>query len=311
MLPEVKAFIAEMEALNAPKLTDLPIEEMRGAFAISAKMFDADGPHVAHVSDHAVPGPAGDIAVRLYDPAPGTTTPTQAVVYYHGGGFLVGTLDSHDGFCRRIAAKLRMPVLAVDYRLAPEHIFPAAIEDSVAATRWAAVHLSTVLGRDVIGLITCGDSAGGNLATVVPLELPVTGGAPIVLQVLLYPVTDCARQYPSEVTNGKGMLLETEGMEMFIKGYCPDESQREDPRLSPMFAQDVGALPPAIVVVAELDPLHDEGLAYAEKLKAAGVSVTVRAEAGIVHGFYTMTKAFPTGLKMTDEMLSLVNNTLA
>lgn len=310
MLPEVKAFLDLVASLNAPKLIDLPLEEMREQFSASSA-FDEDGPAIAHISDREVQGSGGAIPIRVYDPAPGSDGATRAMVYYHGGGFVVGALNSHDGVCQRLASGLNIPVVAVDYRLAPEHPFPAAYDDSLAVTRWAATDLAKIIERPVSGLICCGDSAGGNLAAAIPLNDAQTGGAPIDLQVLLYPVTDMAMQYPSYERNGTGLMLEKEGMEFFADAYCPQGVDRKDPRVSPMYGTQLSHLPPAIVVVAELDPLRDEGVAYAEKLEAAGIPVTLREEAGILHGFYTMTKAFPTGLKHTDSLIALIKDTLA
>lgn len=310
MLPEVRAFLDQVAEMNAPRLVDLPLEEMREAFGASSA-FDEAGPAIARIHDDTVPGPGGDIAIRLYDPTPGAAEPTRAMVYYHGGGFVVGTLDSHDGVCQRLAHGLNIPVIALDYRLAPEHPFPAAFDDAMAVTMWAAKDLAALLGREVSGLICCGDSAGGNLAAAVPLHLRETGGAPIDLQVLLYPVTDLAEQHPSYERNGEGLMLEKDGMEMFANAYCPNGLDRKDPRISPLYSAQLSHLPPAIVVVAELDPLHDEGVAYAHKLQDAGIPVTLRDEAGLLHGFYTMTKAFPTGLALTGTLIDVIKETLA
>ncbi|MEO0411479.1 MAG: alpha/beta hydrolase [Pseudomonadota bacterium] len=311
MLPEVKAFLDEMAAADTPELVDLPVAEMRAAYAAMGPIMDLPGRPIAHVEDRRVPGPAGDIPIRLYDPAPGSKTPTRAVVFYHGGGFVIGNLDSHDSFARRLADGLGLPTIAVDYRLAPEHPFPAAADDCTAATQWAATQLSDVLGREVTGLVVCGDSAGGNLAAVAALDMEGASGAPIDLQVLLYPVTDLLTDYPSRAANSEGKMLEQKAMDFFTDAYDPGRKNLQDPRLSPLFASDVSGQPLAVVVVAELDPLHDEGVAYAEKLKAAGVRVTQRDEAGIIHGFYSMRGALPTAERLTDEMLADVKAALS
>lgn len=310
MLPEVRAFLDQVAEMDAPKLMDMPLPEMREAFGASSA-FDEEGPSIAHIADHRVAGPGGDIAIRLYDPQPGRAEPTRALVYYHGGGFVVGTLNSHDGVCQRLAQGLNIPVIALDYRLAPEHPFPAAYDDAMAVTKWASTDLPSIIGRGVSGIICCGDSAGGNLAATVPLHWIESGSAPIELQVLLYPVTDMAEQHPSYERNGTGLMLEKDGMEFFSNAYCPAGVDRKDPRISPLYASQLSHLPPAIVVVAELDPLHDEGVAYAHKLKAAGIDVTLRDEAGLLHGFYTMTRAFPTGLKLTQTLIDTIKDTLA
>lgn len=303
MLPEVKAFLDQMAAADTPDLVDLPVPDMRAAYAAMGPVIDLPGRPVAHVEDLSIPGPEGKIPIRLYDPTPGSQAATRAVVFYHGGGFVIGNLDSHDSFGRRLAEGLGLPTIAVDYRLAPEHAFPAAADDSLAATQWAVDHLGDTLGREVTGLIVCGDSAGGNLAAVVAQDMAAAGSAAIDLQVLLYPVTDAVTEYPSRSANSEGKMLERKAMEYFIDAYDPGRGNVTNPRLSPLFAQDLSGLPPAIVVVAELDPLHDEGLAYADKLNAAGVPVHVRDEAGLIHGFYSMRGALPTAETLTDALL--------
>ncbi|MEM7568904.1 MAG: alpha/beta hydrolase [Pseudomonadota bacterium] len=310
MLPEVKTLLDMMAAQEGPELVDLPVAEMRAAYAAMGPVIDVPGRDVARVEDLSIPGPGGEIALRLYDPTPEASAPTRAVVFYHGGGFVIGDLDSHDSFARRLAEGLTLPVIAVNYRLAPEHAFPAAADDSLAATQWAADHLAFKLGREISGLIVCGDSAGGNLAAVVAQDMAAAGSKAIDLQVLLYPVTDLAREYPSHSAHSEGKMLERKAMEYFKDAYDPGRKNIENPRLSPLFATDYAGLPPAVVVVAELDPLHDEGLVYADKLKAAGVPVKVRDEAGIIHGFYSMRGALPTAEKLTDEMMADVKAAL-
>ncbi|MEM6683904.1 MAG: alpha/beta hydrolase fold domain-containing protein [Pseudomonadota bacterium] len=310
MLPEVRAFLDAFYGQDVPDFTSLPVEVMREAFSSGPPM-DAPGPELAHVSDHLVPGPAREIPVRIYDPAPESAAPTRALVFMHGGGFVIGDLDSHDGLCRRLADGLDMPVIAVHYRLAPEHPFPAAYEDALAATQWSQTQLSSTLGRPVSGVICCGDSAGGNLAAAVSLHLEPSTDVPIDLQVLLYPVVDLAGHYPSHDRNGQGYMLDTKSMAFFADTYCPDGIDRRDPRVSPIYAPRFNAAPPAIIVAAELDPLYDEAIAYAKALKAADVPVTLIEEAGMLHGFFTMTLALPSTVKRTETLINAIKSCLA
>jgi acetyl esterase len=206
-------------------------------------------------------------------------------VFFHGGGFVIGDLDTHDQACRRLCRDARTVVLSVDYRLAPEHPFPAGVEDALAAVRWAADHLDELGGSDRLGV--GGDSAGGNLAAVVSQAMPEL----VTAQLLVYPAVDMAGDYPSRVENARGYFLDVEMMEWFFAHYVTDVAgiDPQDPRLSPLHATSLEGQPPAVVVTAELDPLRDEGEAYAEKLSAAGVEVVVKRYDGLIHGFLDMT----------------------
>lgn len=310
MLPEVKALLERVAQADTPEIIDMPTRQARLAYEASCALLDKKGPPVDTVVDFDIPSSHGAVGARLYDPTPGDTQPTKVLVYYHGGGFMIGSRASHDGFVRRLVAGLGMPAISVEYRMAPEHPFPAAIDDCITATQWAATQLGGALGRDVEGLVIAGDSAGGNAASVVANELRETGGAPIALQVLLYPATDYVNDYPSRKAHGEGKLLEKKAMDFFAHANTPPGTDMKDPRISPMFAKIAPDAPPAIVVVAELDPLRDEGAAYAQKLEAAGVPVVFREEMGLIHGFYTLRGALPTGDQCAETLIQTIKDAL-
>jgi acetyl esterase len=214
------------------------------------------------------------------------------LVYYHGGGWVIGDLDTHDGPCRFLAAHGGTQVLSIDYRLAPEHPFPAAAEDAWAAHAWAsanAAELGSVPARIAVG----GDSAGGNLATVVSLLARDEGATPPALQLLIYPVTTVAREMPSRDLFGDGFLLTRRDMDFFEDNYLPTGTDRTDPRVSPLEAEDLGNLPPAYILTAGFDPLRDEGEAYALRMREAGARVALRRHPGLVHSFANLTAISP------------------
>ena len=244
---------------------------------------------VGSVEDRALPGAGGDLAVRVYRPEPDSPVPT--VVLFHGGGWVIGDLDTHDAMARSLCRDCRAVVVSVDYRLAPEAPFPAAVEDAVAATRWAAAHLDELGGDD--RLAVAGDSAGGNLAAVVAQSLRDEAGAALVAQLLVYPATDATGDYPSRVENGTGYFLERPTMDWFMRHYSAGGAVLTDPRVSPLRAADLSGLPPAVVVTAGFDPLRDEGEAYAAALRDAGVPVQVRRFDSMIHGFFDMGQISP------------------
>jgi acetyl esterase len=214
-----------------------------------------------------------------------------ALIYIHGGGFWAGDLDTHEPTCRLLAGEGACRVIAVDYRLAPEHKFPAAVEDAFAATRWIEAN-ATRLGIDANRVAVGGDSAGGNLAAVVCQLAKEQGGPKIAFQLLLFPVTQLGSSFPSMQEFATGYLLEKEPLDYCYKGYAGG-ADYSDLRLSPLLAKDFSGLPPTFVTLAGCDPLHDEGLAYAEKLRAAGVDVTVADYPGLLHCFTHMQAVFP------------------
>jgi acetyl esterase/lipase len=256
------------------------------------------------VADRVLPGPGGDIAARLYTPralaVPGL------LVYYHGGGFVIGGLGTHDGVCSQIAARSGTAVLSVDYRLAPEHPFPAAVDDAWAALRWADAH-APELGAAPGHLAVGGDSAGGNLAAVTAL-LARDHGLGLRLQLLVYPPTDFSCRRPSVKRNGEGYFLTEAHMDWFESYYAPD---RTDWRASPLLAPDHRGAAAAVVLTCEYDPLRDEGNAYAAALEAAGVPVVNRCYDGLVHGALNMASTVPAAGAMMGDVCAAVREALA
>jgi len=245
---------------------------------------------VGAVADRRIPGPAGEIPLRVYTPeGPG---PFPVYVNFHGGGWVIGDLETADVVCRDVCNTAGVVVVSVDYRLAPEHPYPAAVEDAFAATRWAADHVAEIGGNG--RLAVGGESAGGNLAAVVTQRARDEGGPDIHFQLLAYPVTDCDFERASYRENGQGYLLEVDTMRWFWDHYCPSIEQRRQPQASPLRADDLSNLPPALVVTAEFDPLRDEGEAYAAALAAAGVRVEAVRHEGLVHDFFATARLFPT-----------------
>ena len=282
--PQAKSLLDQIAAMGGPQLHQMSVPEARQAIAALATM-QAQPPAVGEVSDRTIPGPAGEIPVRVY--VPQGTAPFPVLVYYHGGGWVIGSLDTHDATCRALANQAGCVVVSVDYRLAPEHKFPAAAEDAYAAAAWAAAHAAALRGdssRVAIG----GDSAGGNLAAAVALMARDRGGPPLVFQLLVYPATDARRDTPSYVQNADGYFLTADMMQWFWNHYLARPSDGDDAYASPLRAADVSGLPPALVITAEFDPLRDEGEAYANRLREAGVSARTSRYDGMIHGFFGM-----------------------
>jgi acetyl esterase len=249
-------------------------------------------PRMARVEQLEIPGPAGRIPARLFVPPSTAAGPLPLLVYYHGGGWVIGDLETHDAPCRFLAAHSGAQVLAVDYRLAPEHPFPAAFEDACAAYAWATGYPDDpplAVDRVAVG----GDSAGANLAAAVCLQAR-NGGMPApAMQLLIYPIAECSRQLPSRDLFREGFLLTRRDMDYFEDRYLPAGTDRSDPRVSVLQAEDLSGLPPAYLATAGFDPLRDEGEAYAECLREAGVPVALRRHSGLVHTFANLTAICP------------------
>jgi acetyl esterase len=261
-------------------------EEARRKYDASTPVFAPTTPELASVVDRDVPGPDGPLPVRLYRPKTGEA-PLPMLVYFHGGGWIFGNLDSHDAMCRIIAHQAGCLVMAVHYRLAPEHRFPAGLMDCLAATQWMAAN-AAALGGDAARLAVGGDSAGGNLAAVVSQMARDSGDPAIVFQWLIYPATDFTAETESLRANADGYLLTRAAIEWTKERYLANSGQAADPLASPGLAGDFSRLPPALVQTAEYDPLRDEGRAYAEALSAAGVAAEYICYEGMVHGFMRM-----------------------
>jgi acetyl esterase len=259
------------------------VAEARAARGRGARIFRGEAFSVGRVEELAIPGPAGPIAARLYVPEEASPDPP-LLVYLHGGGWVVCDLDTHDNVCRFLAREAGVLVLSVDYRLAPEHPFPAAVEDALAAFRFAAEHAGD-LGADPRALSIGGDSAGGNLAAVVSqLTVAEDGPAP-AFTLILYPVTDLSEKRPSYRLFREGFLLTEAHMDWYRDHYLSDEAAALDPRASPLLAEDLSGLPPTYIATAGFDPLRDEGEEYGRRLRETGVPVALRRHPGLIHGF--------------------------
>jgi acetyl esterase len=288
LAPAARQMIDQLEAAGFPPLWELPLEQARAGGALFGAMDQP--PAVASVEDRVIPGPAGDLPVRIY--TPDAAGPRPVFTYFHGGGFVFCSIETHDGTCRRLANATGAVVVSVEYRLAPECPFPAAPDDCYAATVWSHEHAEE-LDADAGQLVVAGDSAGGNLAAVVAQMARDRGGPPIAFQALVYPVIDGACDTPSYSQNAEGYFLERQAMRWFWDQYLGPGGNCDDPLASPNRASNLSGLPPAIVITAEYDPLRDEGEAYASALDAAGVPVTMRRYDGMIHGFVSMPMLFP------------------
>jgi acetyl esterase len=280
--PVAEGFLAQMAAQGGPQLQEMTPEFAREAFSVFSQL-GGEPAQVANIENRTIPGPAGDIPVRIYTPE--GTAPFPVLLYFHGGGWVIGDLEVVDAPCRALAKESGCVVVSVDYRLAPEHKFPAASDDCYAATKWVSDNAAEI-GVDPSRIAVGGDSAGGQLATVISQMARDKGGPAIAYQVLIYPVTDATISTASYEENAEGYLLTKEGMIWFFNHYMNEDTDRKDPLLSPTYAESLAGLPPAIVITAEYDPLRDEGNAYAEKLKAAGVPVIHSQYPGMIHGFF-------------------------
>lgn len=296
--PQVKAFLDQLAASDLPPVESLTPREARLQMEAGSLMLGRL-PAVGRVEDKTIPGPAGPIRARLT--APEGTEPLPALVYFHGGGWVTGSLFSHGHLCRALTLAANIAVIAIDYRLAPEAPFPAAVDDADAATNWIA-HNALELGLDPGRLAVGGDSAGGTLAAVVARRLRDRGGPTLKSQLLLYPATDADFETESYRANAEGYMLTRAAMQWFWDQYVPDPAQRLDPDASPLRTSHFEGLPPAIVVTTEFDPLRDEGDAYAEKLTAAGVPVVHLRYDGMIHGFLRRYKLLDRGQAALDEI---------
>jgi acetyl esterase len=262
---------------------------------------------LAAIEDRTLPGPAGEIPVRVYRPSTEETLP--ALVFFHGGGWVIGSLESHDPTCRELAQRTGCAVVAVDYRLAPEHRHPAAADDCYAALCGVASRAGE-LGVDAERLAVGGDSAGGNLAAVTALLARERSGPRLAFQLLVYPVTDADFTRASYEENAEGYLLTRAAMQWFWDHYAPDPGTRAAPTAAPLRAPDLRGLPPALVQTAEFDPLRDEGEAYAARLREAGVPVTVSRYDGMIHGFFAMTALVDGARRAMDEAAAALRGAL-
>lgn len=300
--PDAKIVLDMIKAAGRPPFEQLTPDEARQAYMNSRKLLQPVPEDVAESRDTVAPGPHGDIPVRLYRPA-GTAASDvlPALIYYHGGGWLLGGLDSHDVVCRRFANAARCRVVSVDYRMAPEHKFPAAVDDCEAATRWAVGNAAT-LGIDASKVAVGGDSAGGNLAAVMALMARDGTLPPVVFQMLIYPATDMMMTSVSSQAIRDGVPLTSSTMKWFIDHYMRSKDDERDWRASPARAIDLSGTAPALVLTAGYDPLRDEGIAYAQRLEREGVRVVHIHYSDQVHGFMSMGRMIRAADQAIDQM---------
>jgi len=289
--PSAAAVMKAFRDANRPSYETMSPPEAREAYMAARAASQPEPPHVASVENISAPSPAGPIPLRVYKPAAATGT-AAALIYIHGGGFVIGNIDSHDVLCRTLANDAGIIVVSIEYRLAPEHKFPAAVDDSIAATRWIADNAST-FGIDPNRIFIGGDSAGGNLSAVVAIHARDSGGPKLAGQVLIYPATDFSMSHPSHLDPDTGALLTRSLIGWFRTQYLNGNGDIDDWRASPLRIKDFKGLPPAYVMTCGADPLHDEGAEYAERLKDAGIDVAYSHFPGQFHGFITMGKILP------------------
>ena len=282
--PQIAAMLKMLDDSNAPAMHEGSAEQARAVFRnLTAGVRTPEQlVPVAGTEDIEIPGAKGPLRARVYRPE--GDGPFPLVAFFHGGGWVIGDIETHDNQARHVCAGANAIVVSVDYRLAPEHRFPAAADDAVAAARWLTGHGNELGGNG--RLAVAGDSAGGNLSAVVAQQL-AEDGTPLVAQFLIYPSVDVAGEYPSRIENAHGYFLDQPMMEWFFASYVTESDDLADPRLSPLHG-DLSGLPPALIVTAEFDPLRDEGEAYGKALEAAGASVEVKRCDGMIHGFFDM-----------------------
>jgi acetyl esterase len=299
--PQVQAFLDQQNALNGPAIPEQTVEEAReGIRAVLV----SDGPPepVAHVENRVIPGLAGDIPVRVYTPQ--GSGPFPVLVYFHGGGWVIGDLNTHDGICRSLTNLASCLVVSVGYRLAPEHKFPAAPDDCYAVTCWLAEHAASLNG-DPSRIAVGGDSAGGNLTAVVAQMARDRGGPSLVFQLMVYPVTDLNATAPSIQENAEGYFLTRDDMVWFTNHYLNSDDEKNNPLASPLLAPDLHGLPPALIITAEYDPLRDEGEMYGQRLIEAGVPVVISRYDGMIHAFFGMPFFDRSGLALAEGAAAL------
>ena len=298
--PDVAAFLAYLNGQTGPKMHEIPVSEARAMMMAMRHVADADVGAIAEKRDLEIPGPAGPIKARLYDNRPNRAE-GPVMVFYHGGGFVIGDVETHEPYCAEAARQLDMPVISIDYRLAPEHPFPAAPEDCEAATRWIAENIPCT------GLILSGDSAGGNLTVVTAMALRDKPAAkPVIAQYAIYPAVAEHEPWPSYQAFKQGYLLTEDSMDFFMSSYAGDGSWR----IAPLH-HDLAGMPPAVVITAGLDPLRDQGRAYAARLIEAGVQTTYLEASGTIHGFICLRKAVPSAQQDITNGLNALKTLLA
>lgn len=303
---QMKKIIKNFKASGSPPLGSLPPEQEREAFIATNKTSGKKLEPVHKIVNRTIQGPGGNIPIRVYTYSQDMER-QPAIVFFHGGGFVTGNLETHDYICRTITNKAECVVVSVDYRLAPEHPFPAAVEDCYAATQWISQH-ATELNIDPSRIAVGGDSSGGNLATVVSYQAKQKGSPKLICQMLLYPLTQFSIDTVSRRENGKGYVLTRDALKYYRNHYLATLKEAENPFASPLLIEEVSSLPPAIIVTAEYDPLRDEGEAYGNRLKEAGVPVTLTRYNGVIHGFIAMAAFLKQGKNALEETTDLLRS---
>ena len=296
--PDYELLLKQMADIGGPSLSEMPVEQGREMY----RMMQPENPSlvVGSVHDKKIPGPAGDISIRIYTPE--GKGPFPIVLMFHGGGWVIGDLVTADVQSREVCRGTQTIVISVDYRLAPEHRFPAAPDDCFAALKWAYTNAQHFDG-DPTRLAVAGDSAGGNLSAVVA-QMAKEAGPDLRFQLLVYPATDGSRfDTESYIANADGYMLTLDSMQWFWEHYA-DAEQRLDPRASPLLAKDLSGLPPAMIMTAEYDPLRDEGAAYARALAGSGVETHYECASGLVHGFWSFADVVPEAAAVRDGACS-------
>ena len=285
-----------------------PLPELRQQLRVMVSLMDEPAPALPRIEDIRIPGPAGEIPARVYS-ASAAKTPQPTVAYFHGGGWVQGDLETHHGLCARLAKHAGVLVVAVDYRLAPEHKFPAAVEDCLAAYRWLRTKGRDV-GADLSRVAVAGDSAGGNLSAVVS-QLAASAGVPApTCQVLIYPAVDFSLETSSHRELADGHVIPRDRILWYMEQYLKSDADKSDLRASPLRAPSLEGQPPAMIVTAGFDPLRDEGRAYGDRLRDAGVHVVYREYPGQIHAFVSLTKAIPQGMACTLEIAQYLRQRL-
>lgn len=307
--PTVKALFEKMPQLADFRFWSMTVPDARAAFRALCLMGSPADIPIGKIEDKEFAGPAGPLKARIYTPVAAGGDALPAIVFYHGGGFVLGDLDCYDPLARALANESGCRVISVDYRLAPEHVFPAAVEDCLAALKWVEDNASA-LGIDANRIAVAGDSAGGNLAAATVLLAKQKGAPRPAFQLLIYPALSADMNSDSTRTYAQGFFLDLPTIAWFMKHYAPGPDPT-DPRLIPMSAADVSGLPPTCIVTAGCDPLHDGGHAYAEKLKAAGVKVSHVDYPTMIHAFFNMPNFLPLGREAIAAAANAVKNALA
>ena len=304
--PNVRSILELIEAQGNPPLETMPVAQARAFVSEHSKPVIGTPEPVRSVENLRIPVSGGEVGIRIY--TPDTQAPRPALVYFHGGGWVVCDLETHDVVCSAIARRAGAVVVSVDYRLAPEHKFPIAVTDCYDATVWVASNAER-LGIDPKRICVGGDSAGGNLATVISLKSRNERGPAIALQAMVYPVTDLSSFDTSSYSEfAEGYSLSRSMMEWFRDHYLGSVADRENPDASPLLAQDLSGLPPALIITAECDPLRDEGESYAKRLKQAGIAVTLQRYAGMIHPFFSWSGVIPQAFDAIQQVADAVRS---